>query len=66
MDYLLGGGQIVVGLGALVLWWITLTLVSRRWSERPLGYMRFAVTPCIFLLWFVFGFLITIRGLGLF
>jgi hypothetical protein len=66
MDFLLGGGQIVVGLGALVLWWITLTLVGRRWSERSLGTMRFAVTPCVFLLWFVFGFLITLRGLGLF
>jgi hypothetical protein len=64
MNYLVGGGQIVVGVGLLFLWWLTLTLLGRRWSDQPMGAVRFAVIPCIFLIWLVLGFIIALRGLG--
>ena len=64
MSYLLGGGQIVLGLGLLVLWWLALTLLGRRWNEKELSATMFAVVPSIFLLWAVGSFILLFRGLG--
>ena len=65
MNYLLGGGQIVVGLGLLFLWWITLTFLGARWRDKELSALRFAIVPSIFLLWAVGGFILLFRGLGI-
>jgi hypothetical protein len=64
MNYLFGGGQVVVGLGLLVAWWLALTFLGSRWRDQPLSSIRFAVTPVVFLVWFVGGFLLVLRGLG--
>ena len=64
MDYLLSGGEVVVGLLVLVAWWFTLRLVGRLRSDRELSALMFAVVPCVFLLWLVGGFILILRGTG--
>jgi hypothetical protein len=65
MDYFLNGGQVVAGLAALVLFWLTLTFIGRRYGDKPLHSMTFALWPCLFLLWFVGGFILILHGFGL-
>jgi hypothetical protein len=65
MHYLLSGGEVVAGLGVLVLWWLALSFLGRRWGGQPMGAIRFAVIPCIFLLWLVSGSILVLRGFGL-
>jgi hypothetical protein len=64
LDYLLSGGQVVVGLGVLVVWWLTLALMGRLYAERRLSGLMFAFVPCVFLLWLVSGSILVLRGLG--
>jgi hypothetical protein len=64
MDYLLSGGEVVVGLLVLVAWWFTLRLIGRLRSDKPLSALMFAVVPCVFLLWLVGGFILILRGTG--
>jgi hypothetical protein len=64
LDYLFGGGQVVVGLGLFVAWWLALMFLGSRWRDKPLSAIRFAVTPVVFLVWFVGAFLLVLRGLG--
>jgi hypothetical protein len=64
MDYVLNGGQVVAGLAALVLWWLTLSFIGRRYGDRPLSSMRFALWPCVFLLWLVGGCILIFHGIG--
>ena len=64
MNYLFGSGQVVVGLGLLVAWWLALKFLGSRWRDKPLSATRFAVTPVVFLTWFVGAFLLVLRGLG--
>ena len=64
MSYLLGGGQIVVGLAILAAWWIALTFLGSRWRDKPMTAMRFAVVPSFFLLFGVAGFILILHGLG--
>jgi hypothetical protein len=64
LDYLLSGGQVVAGLAVLVAWWVTLALVGRLYSDRPLSAVMFAFVPCVFLFWLVGGGILVLRGLG--
>jgi hypothetical protein len=64
LDYLLSGGQVLAGLGAIVLWWLAVKLVGRLRSDKPLSALMFAVVPCVFLLWFVGGGILILSGLG--
>ena len=64
MSYLFGGGQIIVGVGLLVVWWLVLTLIGRRNEGRPMTRMGFAVTPSLFLLWATAAFILIVRGLS--
>jgi hypothetical protein len=64
MNYLFGGGQVVVGLGLLLAWWLALVFLGSRWRDKPLSAIRFAVTPVVFVAWFVGAFLVILRGLG--
>jgi hypothetical protein len=64
MNYFVGGGQIVVGLGLLVAWWITLTFIGVRNRGRPMTSIGFAVVPSLFLLWLVASFILILRGAG--
>jgi hypothetical protein len=38
--------------------------IGSRWRDKPLSAIRFAVTPVVFLVWFVGAFLLVLRGLG--
>ena len=64
MNYLLGGGQIVVGIGVLVLWWLALTVMGHRQKNKPLTAFGFAVVPSFFLLWLTAGCILIMRGIG--
>ena len=64
MSYLIGGGQIVVGIAVLVLWWLALMFLSRRNVGRPMTSFGFAVTPSVLLLWATIGGILIIRGIG--
>jgi hypothetical protein len=64
MDYFLNGGQVVAGLATLVLWWLTLSFAGRRYGDKALTAMGFALWPCLFLLWLVGGWILILRGLG--
>jgi len=64
MDYFLNGGQVVAGLAALVLWWLTLSFIGRRYGDKALSSMGFAFWPCLFLLWLVGGCILILRGMG--
>ena len=64
VDYLLGGGQAVLGVGLLVLWWLAFTYLRHRWRDKVLSAFGFAVVPCIFLLWIVAGVILVLRGVG--
>jgi hypothetical protein len=50
MDYFLNGGQVVAGLAPLVLGWLTLSFIGRRYGDKPLSSMGLAFWPCLFLL----------------
>jgi hypothetical protein len=63
MQWLLAGGELLAGIVALVLWWMALRFISGDGS-KPLSNMQFAVLPCVFLLWFVGGFVLVLQGLG--
>jgi len=64
MNYLLSGGEIVVGLGVLLAWWFALRLVGRLRGDKELSALMFAFVPCVFLLWMVAGFILLLRGSG--
>lgn len=64
MNYLFGGGQIVIGIGVLVVWWLALTLVGRRNHGKPMTNIGFAVMPSILLLWLTAGCILIVRGLA--
>ena len=64
MSYLLGGGQIIVGLGLLVGWWLVLTLIGRRNQGRPMTSMGFAIIPSLFLLWLMAAGVLIVRGIA--
>ena len=42
MDYLLGSGQIIIGVGLLVAMWFVLTMIGRRNEGRKMGRIGFA------------------------
>jgi hypothetical protein len=65
MGYLFGGGQVVVGIGVIMAWWLALKLDRLRLGGRPLSRMGFAVVPTLFLLWFLAGALLIVLGLGI-
>jgi hypothetical protein len=44
MGYLFGGGQVVVGIGVIMAWWLALKLDRLRLGGRPLSRMGFAVS----------------------
>lgn len=64
MSYLLGAGQIVVGIGILVAWWLALTFVGVRQKGRTMTAIGFAVVPSLFLLWATAGCILIVRGIG--
>jgi hypothetical protein len=64
MNYMFGGGQVVVGLGLFVGWWVALMFLGSRWRDQKLSATRFAVIPTLFLVWFVGAFLLVLHGLG--
>lgn len=64
MSWLVGGGQLVVGVGVLVLWWIALRVV-RGDGTKPLTAARFVTMPAVFLLWMVGGIVLILHGIGL-
>jgi hypothetical protein len=53
LDYLFGGGQVVVGLGLFSAWWLELMFIGSRWRDKPFSAIGFAVSPVVFLVWFV-------------
>ena len=55
---LLSSGEVLAGIGLLVLWWFALRLFR---TDKPLSTLSFAFWPCLFLLWIV-GALIMIPG----
>jgi hypothetical protein len=61
---LIGGGEVLVGVLAIVLWWLVLRLASGR-DDRPLTNTRFVILPSLFLLWIVGSFMLIMRGVGL-
>lgn len=64
MAWLIGGGQLIVGIGLIAVWWIALRII-RGDGNRPLTSFRFVALPSILLLWFVGGFVLILRGSGL-
>jgi hypothetical protein len=64
MSYLVGGGQIVAGLVALVLLWLVLTFLGRRTAGKVLGATGLVFWPSVVLLWFVGGCVLVLRGMG--
>jgi hypothetical protein len=64
MGSLLGSAQVLAGLGSLVLWWLTVHLVERRNAGKPFTNLGFSVVPAFFLMWFVAGCVLILRGFG--
>lgn len=64
MSFLIGGGQIVIGIVILVVWWLTLALMGRRNQGKQMTTLGFAVVPSIFLFWFTAGGVLIVRGLA--
>ena len=65
MDYLMSGGQTLVGIALLVLWRVTLFFFSRRNKNKPLSSMGFVLWPCLFLIWLVGGCILILHGVGM-
>jgi hypothetical protein len=63
MEWFWAGGELLVGIVALVLWWMALKLLSRG-ANAKLTNMRFVGFPIIFLLWGVGGVILVLRGVG--
>lgn len=63
MQWLVGGGQLLVGIALLVTWWLALSFLGR--NKKPLTAFRFVGLPSIFLLWFVGGAILVFHGVGL-
>ncbi len=64
MSWLWAGGELLVGVIVLVLWWLVVKVAERRGRDKPLTHMRFAVLPSLLLLWLVGGVVLILRGLG--
>jgi hypothetical protein len=64
MQWLWAGGELLVGIGALVLWWLAVKLFSGG-ADKRLTNMRFVGLPTILLLWGVGGVILVLRGVGL-
>jgi hypothetical protein len=64
MDYLLGSGQIIIGVGLLVAMWFVLTMIGRRNEGRKMGRIGFAITPSLFLIWATAEVILIIRGIS--
>jgi hypothetical protein len=64
MSYLVGGGQIIVGVGLLVALWIALAVLGRRNEGKQMSRMGFAITPSIFLIWATAAVILIVRGIS--
>jgi uncharacterized membrane protein len=64
MEWLLAGGELLVGIVALVLWWLALKMISGD-ENTKLSSTRFVVFPVVFLLWVVGAVVLVFRGAGL-
>jgi hypothetical protein len=64
MSYLLGGGQVVLGVGLFIAWYLALVFMSARLKNKPMTSMGFAVTPSLFLLWGILAGVLIVRGVG--
>ncbi|HEY7085841.1 MAG TPA: hypothetical protein VH519_13620 [Hyphomicrobiaceae bacterium] len=64
MSYMLGGGQVIVGLVVLVAWWLALRLLRRLNEAKPLSSIGFAFWPSLLLIWLVGGCILMLRGIG--
>jgi Mn2+/Fe2+ NRAMP family transporter len=62
MSQLLGGSQVLLGLGLIVGWWLMLKLVGRTNHGKPMTAIGFVGTTSIFLLWFVGAAILILRG----
>jgi len=59
----IAGGELLAGVVAIVLWWLTLRLASGR--DKPLANTRFIALPSLFLLWIVGAVMLIALGAGL-
>jgi hypothetical protein len=64
MSQLLGGGQILVGLGLIVGWWLALRLVGKLNRDKRMTALGLVGGPCVFLLWFVGAGILILRGMS--
>jgi hypothetical protein len=65
MSYLLGGGEVILGLAVIALWFVMLFAMERRNGSKPLSSLAFAFWPSMFLLWMIAGCIMVLRGAGL-
>jgi hypothetical protein len=62
MNWLIGSGQILIGIAVVVAWYLVLRFMSGR-----LGRMTnfgFSIIPAVFLLWAVLGAILIVNGIG--
>ena len=64
MSYLLGGGQVVMGIALLVGWWLALSFMGARLKGKPMTSVGFAVTPSVFLLWGILAGILIVNGIA--
>lgn len=64
MEWLLSGGELLVGVVVLALGWLLLKFFSGD-ATTKLSNMRFALLPILFMLWFVGGGILVLLGLRL-
>jgi hypothetical protein len=65
MSYLLSGGQVIVGMGLLFLWWMAIHFLSRRNHGKQMTNVAFVVWTPLFMLWSTAGFILIFHGLNL-
>lgn len=62
MAWLMSGGELLAGIIALVLWWLTLSFLGRKGNQQITSFQLSVVSP-VLLLWLVGGVVLVLRGL---
>jgi hypothetical protein len=64
MQWIVGGGQMVVGIVLIVLWWLALRFMQTD-GTKTMSAIGFTAIPTLFLLWFVGAAILILHGVGL-
>jgi hypothetical protein len=61
MNWLIGSGQILVGIGVVAAWYFALRLLSGR--TLRMTNLAFSILPAAFLIWAVLGIILIVNGI---